>query len=467
MDTTHLKLKHRTWFVRLRVPPTLQTIIGKTEVLQSLKTHDLKQANKLKHRVIAEMQESFTRAAATAVLPRDAADAVLIEAQQLRAAVARGEVTREDAEVVFDANLERHLETQARLKGINPADGHPVLDEAHERVLQLAHHVFTTGNTTLLSKCIADYLKETGPRVRVGTLNEKRRQLGEFAGWIKGDIDVATITKKMAGRYVADVLLTKGHAPKTVKDTLSNLSAFFVWLEGRGEVESNPWRGMSATVKGSTRGAAAKRRPWADDELLKLLEGLPESDVLLPLTAIAAYTGMRIDEVASMRAKDATVDALRVVAGKTSAAVRYVPVHAAIKPMVAQLLKHSSDGYLLPGLLSGGADAKRGHLVGKRFGVTIRRLGFADQALTFHTLRNAFMQRCEAAGVPESTTKLLVGHARQSLTYGLYSPGIELKLLTEAVQSISYGKADALVRSLGSKLAVETKSRRRFKRAAQ
>jgi site-specific recombinase XerC len=78
---------------------------------------------------------------------------------------------------------------------------------------------------------------------------------------MKADCAVTSITKKIAGRFVAEVLLTKGHAPKTVKDNLSNRSAFFVWLEGKGQVETNPWRGISGTVKKSTRGSGTKRRP--------------------------------------------------------------------------------------------------------------------------------------------------------------------------------------------------------------
>jgi integrase len=147
--------------------------------------------------------------------------------------------------------------------------------------------------------------------------------------------------------------------------------------------------------------------------LLKLLQTLPANDVLVPLTAIAAYTGMRLEEIADdTKLSSVTKDYVRIGESKTGAAVRYVPVHKAIRPLRTRLIKSSKDEYLLPGLLRSGADNKRGKLVGKRFGRVIRKLGFDDSTLTFHTLRNVFMTRCEAASVPESTTKLLVGHAR-------------------------------------------------------
>ena len=54
-----------------------------------------------------------------------------------------------------------------------------------------------------------------------------------------------------------------------------------------------------------------------------------------------------------------------------------------------------------------------------------------------HGLRPTFTQTREAAGVPESTFKLLVGHA-QSLTFGLYSKGPGLEQLIAAVDCIEF-----------------------------
>ncbi len=41
----------------------------------------------------------------------------------------------------------------------------------------------------------------------------------------------------------------------------------------------------------------------------------------------------------------------------------------------------------------------------------------AEKGQVFHTLRNTFIACMEGHGVPESTCKLLVGHARESMTY--------------------------------------------------
>lgn len=57
-----------------------------------------------------------------------------------------------------------------------------------------------------------------------------------------------------------------------------------------------------------------------------------------------------------MKTEHVTTDAFRVMDAKNTNSVRYVPIHATIAPMVSQLLATSCDGFLISGLLPGGAD---------------------------------------------------------------------------------------------------------------
>jgi hypothetical protein len=63
--------------------------------------------------------------------------------------------------------------------------------------------------------------------------------------------------------------------------------------------------------------------------------------------------------------------------------------------------------------------------------------------------------------VPESTAKLLDGHARASITYGRYSTGVSFKTLDDAVGRITYGPVDALVKKLGKQVEITQRSTRR------
>jgi integrase len=171
---------------------------------------------------------------------------------------------------------------------------------------------------------------------------------------------------------------------------------------------------------------------------------------------------MRIDEIAAMKLEHLTSGAFRVMKAKNENSVRYVPIHPIIEPLVEQLRKTSTDSYLISGLIEGGRDKKRSHFASKAFGRFLRANGFTDNTLNFHSLRRSFTQRAESATVPESTTKLLTGHARQSLTYGLYSPGPEFPTLAAAIAKVSFGPtADTTVVSLAAKATITERSRRR------
>jgi integrase len=58
----------------------------------------------------------------------------------------------------------------------------------------------------------------------------------------------------------------------------------------------------------------------------------------------------------------------------------------------------------------------------------------------FHSLRKTFIEAMEAAEVLESTTALIVGHARQSMTYGHYSKGLRVKL-RKSINKLHYTPA--------------------------
>ena len=96
--------------------------------------------------------------------------------------------------------------------------------------------------------------------------------------------------------------------------------------------------------------------------------------------------------------------------------------------------------YIFEGLKSGGPDNKRSWNVSKAFGHYTTKLKLGEQRRVFHDLRKTFIEVMEAVEVPESTTKLIVGHARQSMTYGLYSKGQRVQL-REAIDKLRYSSA--------------------------
>jgi len=462
MDTANLKLRGHTWYARLTVPPSQREAAGRSEIVRSLKTRDLREANRLKHRALAEMHAWLAREIGGKVLPSESVEYVTQTARELRDAVKAGEATERDATAALDAAVEKHLAKQAKRNGIDPESGDPLLSEAHESAIRLAHELLTRNDVLLLSEASEQYLREVKPHITNVGYAAKKRALSAFTGWLRNDADVSTITRKIAGRYVSEELIPSDRAPKTKKDTIANLSAFWSWLETAHGCESNPWRNMTRLIRESTRGGKRQPRPYTPEEIKTLLPKLPEGDPMLPMACISAYSGMRLEEIAAAKVEHVSKDAIRVLEGKNPNSVRFVPLHPVIRPMVARLKQTSRDGYLISGLLPGGVDGKRSHYVSKRFGYWLRSNGFEDETLTFHSFRRSFAQRCENAHIPESTAKLLMGHARQSLTFGLYSPGPEFPVLLKAIRKVTYGQpVDALVARRASKVEITSISRRR------
>jgi integrase len=149
------------------------------------------------------------------------------------------------------------------------------------------------------------------------------------------------------------------------------------------------------------------------------------------LVRVALVTGARLDELCSLKITDAHKRSdgwwIEIREGKTQAAVREVPIHPSVAQMVGCRCKSSKDGHLFEGLVPGGPDKKRSWNVSKAFGHYTRKVVPSEERRTFHGLRSTFTEAMEAAGVPESTTQLIVGHKRQSLTYGHYSKGERLR----------------------------------------
>jgi integrase len=467
VDSSFLTRKGHTWYVRLMVPKAHRQQLGRTKYIVSLKTRDKAEANRLKHAVLADLQRQLVADLAGHTASPRSARALLDLAERERQRVVRGEVAPEDAEVAFDVAVDDFLEQERKRLGTDRKTGHPLVGETETRIIRAAHAVMAGSGGTLLERAGEMYLAEVASTVRKQTLQEKKRHIDKLCGWLGPATDVGTISRKIAGQFVTKVLMPEGKAPKTVRDTIGHLSAFFSWLERRGEIETNPFFRVSGSVRESTLGTVAKRRPWTNAELLHLLKGLPSHDPLWPMVAIAAYSGMRREEIAQLRVADVNGDKWSVAAGKTRSAVRTLPIHPALRPLVKHLVAAApDDGFLIPGLLTGGADDKRGHLVGKRFTELRHDLEIKDEALNFHTLRNSFLQRCEEAEVPQSTAKLLAGHKRTDLTYGGYSPGGSLELLDKAIRKVTYGDVDEFVKRTGPKVTVTKQSRRRTRASA-
>lgn len=180
------------------------------------------------------------------------------------------------------------------------------------------------------------------------TVAEEERHLGAYKAFLKTDQPLsAVLTPEHGFSYLNGFILRMDREPETKSKYLKNVNAFYEWCRQRGHATLNPFQGLTVVVTKGRKSKQKSRRAWTDSELEKLFDGLLQDAEsghdkrarsnarrLIPMSIIAAYTGLRIDEIAELRVKDATGAGLVEREGKTDAAVRTVPIHPKLQPLV-------------------------------------------------------------------------------------------------------------------------------------
>ena len=213
---------------------------------------------------------------------------------------------------------------------------------------------------------------------------------------------------------------TDTRARETVVKQLAILSSYWKFLQGQQYVRQgdSPFNGI--TIPKSLR-KKQSYVPFDWDELLAIRELC--DDELKDVVDIARYTGMRIAEICLQEKaiKKDGVDCFYVdeKAAKTGASIRYVPVAKEIQHIELKLRNKNA--------------------IGKRFGRHKKTVVGDDPRKVFHSIRKNVTTFLEQGGVSEGVAADLVGHEKQTMTYGLYSGGSSMKQLQDAVGVIRKG----------------------------
>ena len=326
-----------------------------------------------------------------------------------------------------------------------------ISDEANEFVEEygekagVAFYKVAKGEGTLLHSQVETWLGEQAGVITGQTISQHRTAVNGFLAWAGEGELVEDVSRKRAGEYVSHLLAPDSAIRRrTVGRYVSSLSSFWKWLEARGLATqgNNPWRGHGIDKK-SSRGETKERRQWTDGALIKILSSSYTqryTKIFHDLVRLTLATGARMEELCTLTAGDVHQRDdgwwITIREGKTKAALRDIPVHESAAHVLKRRLK-DAKGFIFEGLIPGGPDKKRSWHVSKAFGRFTRKLGLGDAREVFHSLRNTFIEAMEAAEVPESTVKLIVGHARQSMTFGRYSKGQRVPL-RDAINKLHY-----------------------------
>lgn len=227
---------------------------------------------------------------------------------------------------------------------------------------------------------------------------------------------------------------------KTLKGYFFDARSYVGWLILNGYLnhESDPFSLVKLPAKYSLKKGIV-RKEFNDEDLSLILNNIKNKDEELKvLVKMAMFTGCRIEELAKLKSENISeregVLMIEITKSKTDAGERIIPVHSDIEDEIKKRAK--VEGYIFP-VGSSNYAGNRSDMYSKAFGRLKTRLGFGEEYV-FHSIRKTFITKLERLSIPEGIVADLVGHNKQTMTYGLYSGGSSLQQKLETINKIDY-----------------------------
>ena len=289
-----------------------------------------------------------------------------------------------------------------------------------------------------LNKMLEIYLTHNADRLKMGTLSKTRKAVELFLNYLrKKDVELNDINRTTVTGWLDHLRETK--AVQTVATYLSSMSNILDLASSRYQdappLETNVFRGHKLNTAQSRQSYEA----FTDEEITKLISTFNKlgEDELRDVSAIAAYSGMRINEIASLKSDNIRevegVLCFEVTEGKTRNAARLVPLHSAIRKMVLERCQKPHNGFLFHrASVTKRQDGKRSSWHVNRFGRLKRDILPGQENKVFHSYRHAVISKLNAAGVDESRIALLAGHSfGETESFKTYSKSVPERIMKE------------------------------------
>jgi integrase len=419
----NLKLQGSTYHARLTIPKDVRNKFGnKSELWRTTGTGDKRKAEILG----AEMVAAWKREVYSARTGINVREWTKEWAKELRQANTKpaGDDLLSDREAAEDIMIDQ-LEDLVQGRQIT-------LPEA-----KVAYEV-VTGRRVVLADHKDDYLRQ----YRNHNIKTQLKYTAAVERFITRFPDDQQVTPKSLKQWLTEMADEEQLAAKTINGLKVQAQAFWAYLVEHEIVqrELNPFSQTKLTVpKSATKEVAVL--PFTPDEVVAFVRSpVVQGDAQLSLLiTLGMYTGARIEELAMLKAVniDLTQQVIHFKGTKTKAADREVPIHPALLPVLSAIVSDRADDYVIPAL-NIDARGERGKALGKRFGRLKTAMGFNGRQKVFHSIRKTVGTLFEQAEVLEGVAADILGHEKQTMTYGLYSGGSSMKQKREAVQKLTY-----------------------------
>lgn len=272
-----------------------------------------------------------------------------------------------------------------------------------------------------IEKWIQEEYSKNTPRTR----QEARTAIKHVAKWFPTIKDF-TVHRRLTW------LRQEKRSKKTVEKNVGYVRSYWRWLRDHqlvGQSEPNPFAHGDITFP-KTLANRKQRQPFSLPELKCLERAIAEKgdDELMRYFLISAYTGMRLAEIAQLTKSSIErhdgIDCIRVkLDAKTIASSgRLIPYPSHLEAAVT--LPDTAD------------PADEGMPVGKRFGRLKTAAGYGPEKV-FHSIRKTVSTVFEQQGISEGIAADILGHEKQTMTYGLYSGGTSIAQRNAAIIRIS------------------------------
>lgn len=412
----YIEQRRRRWYAVLDVPQDLRQRLGSSRFIKSLGTESKTEAERLVLPLIAEWKALFhaTRNLGPEQLAVDFNTQLRWRADLEKASGSKGEY--EILRSVLDDKF-THMAHH---------------DDASAKIAQKV----TFGETFPLENNVEKWLQSLDNEPK--TIDMKRSDLVRLTKVFKFSHE---LTKQKVQTWVHKMQVNDALQPATARRIVSSCKGYWTYLQVTGCISGGESVFDNVSPKKQSKSKSArqeKRKPFLASEVASLLShALENQDIdLARLIWIAMWTGCRIEEICSLKVEDVHSSHFEVKDGKTTAGNRIVPIHPRLGRLITQLRTNSFDGMLLSGLtLNKYGD--RSNAIGKRFGRLKSALGYGE-AYVFHSIRKTVATEFENAGVTENVAADILGHEKNTMTFGVYSGGTRLPNRMEAISKLDY-----------------------------
>lgn len=434
IESRYLEMHGASYRVSYPVPKALHDRLGQKRLKKSLHTADLRKANKLKIKVIAEFDELIELTWSRIKLDRATAtergkEIRRILLDPLQDAEGR-KSAREDAMIEFHHLLGKPVDYVYESIDFEEI-AIPIYDETRAKTADDFLNLVSPDNDAKLDAFVELWLSTKLKDRTERTKEDSRRAVRYVRQWcaLKGySLDVRSFNSVQASDFLDDFEeMSGGLQAVTRAKYLNRLQLLWSRLKHKGWVAENVWADQTVEIPG--RNERHLERAFTMDEVRRLLRGgAPEK--LRDVMMIGLLTGARLEVIVSLSVGDIKPDRIFFPAAKKEMRDRFVPIHPLLQPILDRRTdgKEKTDDLFpdWPAPKKKGTVRERSFKTSNAFTEFRRQCGVDEvvagdrrSKVNFHSFRRWFVTHFRRMA-PLDMTQAIVGHSHGNTTEDIY-----------------------------------------------